>query len=46
MNADISVDNQIQQSLQGSVYTLTRSGQIGVGVDMQVDGVSSLNING
>jgi len=45
VNADLSVDNQIQQSLQGSVYSLTRSGQIGVGIDMQIDGVSSLNIN-
>jgi len=45
VNADVSVDNQIQQSLQGNVYSLVRSGQIGVGLDLQVDGVSSLNIN-
>lgn len=45
LGADIEVDNQIQQSLQGSVLSIIRSGQIGVGAVMQVDGINSLNIN-
>ena len=45
LGADIEVDNQIQQSLQGSVLSVMRSGQIGVGALMQVDGINSLNIN-
>jgi len=45
LGADIEVDNQIQQSLQGSVLSIIRSGQIGVGAAMQIDGINSLNIN-
>lgn len=45
LGADIEVDNQIQQSLQGSVLSVIRSGQIGVGASMQIDGINSLNIN-
>ena len=45
LGADIEIDNQIQQSLQGSVLSVIRSGQIGVGASMQIDGINSLNIN-
>ena len=45
LGADIEIDNQIQQSLQGSVLSTIRSGQIGVGAAMQIDGINSLNIN-
>ena len=45
LGADIEVDNQIQQSLQGSVLSIIRSGQIGVGAAIQIDGINSLNIN-
>jgi len=44
-NADLLVDNQIQQSLLGNVYSVMRSGQLGIGALMQVDGINSLNIN-
>ncbi|MBO7115381.1 MAG: SusC/RagA family TonB-linked outer membrane protein [Bacteroidaceae bacterium] len=45
LGADIEIDNQIQQSLQGSVLSVIRSGQLGVGASMQIDGINSLNIN-
>ena len=45
LGADIEIDNQIQQSLQGSILSTMRSGQIGVGASMQIDGINSLNIN-
>ena len=45
LGADIEVDNQIQQSLQGSVLSIIRSGQLGVGAYMQIDGINTLNIN-
>ena len=45
LGADIEVDNQIQQSLQGKLLSVIRSGQIGVGAYMQIDGINSLNIN-
>ena len=45
VNADLSIDNQIQQNLQGNVLSIIRSGQLGVGAAMQIDGISSLNIN-
>ena len=45
MNSDISVDPQIQQKLMGDIFSLTRSGQIGVGSAMLINGVNSLNIN-
>ena len=45
IGADIAVDNQIQQSLLGSMYSVMRSGLVGVGALMQIDGINSLNIN-
>lgn len=45
VSADISVDGQIQQSLQGNVLSIMRSGQLGIGALMQIDGINSLNIN-
>ena len=45
VSADISVDGQIQQSLQGNVLSIMRSGQLGIGAMMQIDGINSLNIN-
>ena len=42
---DLSLDNQIQSSLQGNVLSVMRSGQLGVGALMQIDGINSLNIN-
>lgn len=45
LSADISADAQIQQSLQGSILSVMRSGQLGVGASMQIDGINSLNIN-
>lgn len=41
---NLSVDNQIQNSLQGSILSSIRSGQLAVGADMQIDGINSLNI--
>ena len=45
LGVDIEVDNQIQQSLQGSILSTIRSGQLGVGAALQIDGINSLNIN-
>ena len=45
LNADIQIDDQIQQSLQGSILSVMRSGQLGVGASVQIDGINSLNIN-
>lgn len=45
MNADLSVDQQIQSGLLGDVRAITRSGQLGAGVDLLVSGINSLNIN-
>ena len=45
LGADIEIDNQIQQSLQGSILSTIRSGQLAVGASMQIDGINSLNIN-
>ena len=45
LGADLEIDNQIQQSLLGSVLSVVRSGQLGVGASMQIDGINSLNIN-
>ena len=42
---DLSVDGQIQQSLQGNILSVMRSGQLGIGALMQIDGINSLNIN-
>ena len=44
-NADLMVDDQVQQSLLGNVYSVMRSGQLGIGALIQVDGINSLNIN-
>lgn len=45
VSADIMIDGQIQQSLQGSILSIIRSGQLGMGALMQIDGINSLNIN-
>ena len=45
VSADASVDIQLQQSLQGNIYSVMRSGQLGMGALLQVDGINSLNIN-
>lgn len=42
---DLLVDGQIQQSLQGNILSIMRSGQLGIGALMQIDGINSLNIN-
>lgn len=45
MNTDLSVDNQIQQKMQGDIFATTRSGQLGIGASYILSGVNSLNIN-
>ena len=45
VNSDLLVDGQMQRSLQGSILSIIRSGQLGIGALMQVDGINSLNIN-
>lgn len=45
MNADLSVDNGIQQNLMGDMLATVRSGQLGIGNSMMIDGIASLNIN-
>ncbi|MBO7437186.1 MAG: SusC/RagA family TonB-linked outer membrane protein [Bacteroidaceae bacterium] len=45
VSADISVDVQMQQSLMGNIFSIIRSGQLGMGSLMQIDGINSLNIN-
>ncbi|MBO4723880.1 MAG: SusC/RagA family TonB-linked outer membrane protein [Bacteroidaceae bacterium] len=45
VNADLSVDGQMQQTLQGNILSVMRSGQLGIGALMQIDGINSLNIN-
>ena len=42
---ELLIDGSIQQSLQGNVLSVTRSGQLGIGALMQIDGINSLNIN-
>lgn len=42
---NLSIDNQIQQNMQGSILSIMRSGQLAVGAAYQIDGISSLNIN-
>ncbi len=44
-NADLSVDDQIQNNLMGEILTSMRSGQLGIGASMLVAGINSLNIN-
>ena len=45
LSNDVIVDGQIQQSLLGNILSITRSGQVGIGSLMQIDGINSLNIN-
>ena len=45
MNADLSVDNQIQQKMQGDIMATIRSGQLGIGASYILNGINSLNIN-
>ena len=45
VSADLSVDVQMQQSLQGNILSIMRSGQLGIGALLQIDGINSLNIN-
>ena len=45
VNADLLVDGQMQRSLQGSILSVMRSGQLGIGALLQIDGINSLNIN-
>ena len=45
MNADLSVDNEIQQNLMGDILATVRSGQLGIGNSMMIDGINSLHIN-
>ena len=44
-NNDISIDNQIQTKLGGEMLTTTRSGVPGMGINMLMNGINSLNIN-
>ena len=44
-NNDISIDNQIQRNLGGDMLATVRSGQPGVGVQMLMNGLNSLNSN-
>ena len=45
MNADLSVDNEIQQNLLGDILATVRSGQLAIGNSMMVNGINSLHIN-
>ncbi len=45
LNADLSIDDQIQRTLQGDIISTFRSGQIGVGASTLLNGINSLNIN-
>lgn len=45
MNADLSVDQQVQSKLSADLLTTTRSAQLGAGVSMLLGGINSLNIN-
>lgn len=42
---DISIDNQIEDKLQGDILATSRSGHLGVGVNMLLNGINSLNVN-
>jgi TonB-dependent SusC/RagA subfamily outer membrane receptor len=44
-NSDISIDPQMQQKMMGDIYSTSRSGQIGVGNTLLIDGINTLNIN-
>jgi len=45
VGSDILADAPIQRSLQGNVLSVMRSGQLGIGSLLQIDGINSLNIN-
>ena len=45
LNADLSVDQQLQSGLLGDIMSSMRSGQLGVGASMLVSGINSLHIN-
>ena len=45
LSDNLSIDNQIQQNMQGSLLATFRSGQLAVGASYLIDGISSLNIN-
>ncbi len=45
MNADLSVDQQLQSGLLGDIQANMRSGQLGAGVTMLLSGINSLNIS-
>ena len=45
MNMDVDVDPQLQQKMMGDIYSVTRSGQIGVGNSLLINGINTLNIN-
>jgi len=45
MNADLSVDNQIQNNLAGDLNVTTRSGQLAMGASMLLGGINSISIN-
>ncbi|MBO7588011.1 MAG: SusC/RagA family TonB-linked outer membrane protein [Bacteroidaceae bacterium] len=45
LNADLSIDDQIQKNLQGDIMGTIRSGQLGMGASMLINGINSLNIN-
>ena len=45
VGSDILADAPIQRSLQGNVFSVMRSGQLGIGSLLQIDGINSLNIN-
>ena len=45
LNADLSVDQQMQSGLMGDIMASMRNGQLGVGSSMLVAGINSLNIN-
>ena len=44
-NNDVSIDNQIQRNLGGDMLTAMRNGQPGLGVNMLMNGINSLNAN-
>lgn len=45
LNADLSIDRQIQTGLGGSLRTINRSGQQGMGALFLMDGINSLMAN-
>jgi len=45
LNGDVSIDKQIQTGLGGSLRSLPRSGQVGIGHFMLMNGINSLSAN-